>query len=251
MVSIKSKREIELMKIAGQINYETHQEIKKHIKPGITTKELNDIADAFIRSKGGIPTCLNYEGYPASICTSVNESVVHEIPSNKKLKEGDIISIDMCVTYKGYVSDSAWTHPVGKIDEDKAYLIEHTKKALYEGLKEVKAGARLYNISAKIEEYAKSHNLGVVKELVGHGVGSNMHEEPDVPNYGKYGTGMVLKKGMTIAVEPMLTLGTPKIYLLDDDWTIITQDNKPAAHFEHTILVTDDGYEILTGLKNL
>ena len=251
MVSIKSEREIELMRIAGNINYECHKLIQKSIKPGITTKELDKIAETFIRSKGGIPTCLNYEGYPASICTSVNESVVHEIPSNKKLKEGDIISIDMCVTYKGYVSDSAWTHPVGKINNDKAYLIEHTKKALYEGLKEVKAGARLYNLSSKIEEYAKAHKLGVVKDLVGHGVGSSMHEEPDVPNFGKYGTGMVLKKGMTIAVEPMLTLGTEKVYLLDDDWTIITRDYKPAAHFEHTILVTDDGYEILTGGENL
>ncbi len=247
MISIKSDREIELMKIAGKINYETHQLIKENIRPGITTKELNDIADKFIRSKGGIPSFLNYEGYPASICTSINNEVVHGIPSNRKLKNGDIISIDIGVIYKGYHSDSAWTHPVGTISKDKEFLLEHTKKALYEGIKEVKAGARLYNIGAKIEEYALKHHLGVVKELVGHGVGQNLHEDPDVPNYGKYDTGIVLKKGMTIAIEPMLNLGTEKIYLLDDDWTIITRDNKPSAHFEHTVLVTDDGYEILTG----
>ena len=247
MISIKSDREIELMKIAGKINYETHQLIKENIRPGITTKELNDIADKFIRSKGGIPSFLNYEGYPASICTSINNEVVHGIPSNRKLKNGDIISIDIGVIYKCYHSDSAWTHPVGTISKDKEFLLEHTKKALYEGIKEVKAGARLYNIGAKIEEYALKHHLGVVKELVGHGVGQNLHEDPDVPNYGKYDTGIVLKKGMTIAIEPMLNLGTEKIYLLDDDWTIITRDNKPSAHFEHTVLVTDDGYEILTG----
>ena len=236
MISIKSDREIELMKIAGKINYETHQLIKENIRPGITTRELNDIADKFIRSKGGIPSFLNYEGYPASICTSINNEVVHGIPSNRKLKNGDIISIDIGVIYKGYHSDSAWTHPVGTISKDKEFLLEHTKKALYEGIKEVKA-----------EEYALKHHLGVVKELVGHGVGQNLHEDPDVPNYGKYDTGIVLKKGMTIAIEPMLNLGTEKIYLLDDDWTIITRDNKPSAHFEHTVLVTDDGYEILTG----
>lgn len=247
MISIKSDREIELMKIAGRINFETHQLLKKHIRPGVTTKELNDIAEKFIRSKNGTPSFLNYEGYPASICTSINEEVVHGIPSLRKLKNGDIISIDIGVIYKGYHSDSAWTYPVGSIDKQKAYLLEHTKNSLYEGLKEVKAGARLHNIGAKIEEYALKHNLGVVKELVGHGVGQHLHEDPDVPNYGKYDTGIVLKKGMTIAIEPMLTSGTEKIYLLEDDWTIITRDYKPSAHFEHTVLITEDGYEILTG----
>ncbi len=247
MISIKSEREIELMKIAGKINYDTHKLLASKIRPGITTKELNDIADDYIRSQGGIPSFKGYEGYPASICTSVNEEVVHGIPSNRKLKNGDIISIDIGVIYKGYHSDSAWTHPVGTISDKKAYLLEHTKKSLYEGIKEVKAGTRLHNIGAKIEEYALKHHLGVVKELVGHGVGQNLHEDPDVPNYGKYDTGLVLKAGMTIAIEPMLNLGTEKIYLLDDDWTIITRDNKPSAHFEHTVLVTEDGYEILTG----
>lgn len=247
MINIKSEHEIELMKASGKINYECHKLIKENIRPGVTTKELDKIAYDYITSQGAIPSCLNYEGFPASICTSINEEVVHGIPSNRKLQDGDIITIDLCVTYKGYVSDSAWTHPVGKIDEDKKYLLEHTKKALYEGLKEAKEGARLHNISSAIEQYATKHNLGVVKELVGHGVGQDMHEEPDVPNYGTYNTGVRLKKGMTIAVEPMLTFGTPNIYLLDDDWTIITRDDKPAAHFEHTIAITEDGYEILTG----
>ena len=247
MISIKSNREIELMKIAGKINYQTHALLKEYIKPGVSTKELNDIADKFIRSKDATPSFLNYEGYPASICTSINEEVVHGIPSKRKLKDGDIISIDIGVNYKGYHSDSAWTYPVGKISEKKRYLLAHTKNSLFEGLKEIKAGARLNNIGSSIEKYALKHKLGVVKELVGHGVGEHLHESPDVPNYGKYDTGIVLKKGMTLAIEPMLNLGTEKIYLLEDDWTIITRDYKPSAHFEHTVLVTEDGYEILTG----
>ncbi len=247
MISIKSNREIELMKIAGRINFETHQLLAKNIRPGITTQELNDIADAYIRSQGGIPSFLNYEGYPASICTSVNEEIVHGIPSKRKLKNGDIISIDIGVIYKGYHSDSAWTHPVGTISEKKQKLLDITKEALYRGIHEVKAGARLGDIGYAIESFALKNHLGVVRVLVGHGVGTNLHEDPDVPNYGQKNTGLVLKKGMTIAIEPMLNLGTEKVYMLDDDWTIVTGDNKPSAHFEHTVLVTDDGYEILTG----
>ena len=247
MISIKSNREIELMKIAGRINFETHQLLAKNIRPGITTQELNDIADAYIRSQGGIPSFLNYEGYPASICTSVNEEIVHGIPSKRKLKNGDIISIDIGACYKGYHSDSAWTHPVGTISEKKQKLLDITKEALYRGIHEVKAGARLGDIGYAIESFALKNHLGVVRVLVGHGVGTNLHEDPDVPNYGQKNTGLVLKKGMTIAIEPMLNLGTEKVYMLDDDWTIVTGDNKPSAHFEHTVLVTDDGYEILTG----
>ena len=247
MISIKSEKEIELMRIAGKINYQTHKLLESKIRPGITTKELDKIAYDYILANNGTPSFLNYEGYPASICTSINEEVVHGIPSNRKLKEGDIISIDIGVIYKGYHSDSAWTYPVGKISEEKQNLLKYTREALFKGIKEVKAGARLHNIGAKVEQYALKHNLGVVKELVGHGVGTNLHEDPNVPNYGKYDTGLVLKEGMTIAIEPMLNLGTEKIFLLDDDWTIITQDNKPSAHFEHTVLVTKDGYEILTG----
>lgn len=247
MITIKSDYELSLMRIASKIVYDTHKYVKPFIKPGITTKELNDLAHDYIISKDAYPSCLGYEGYPASICISVNEEVVHGIPSNRRLMNGDIVTLDICVCYKGYHGDSAWTYPVGEISKEKEYLLTHTEKALYEGLSKVRSGVCLGDVSNAIEEYATSHKLGVVRELVGHGIGASLHEDPEVPNYGKKGTGIILKKGMTIAVEPMLNLGTRKVYLLDDDWTIVTGDSKPSAHFEHTIVVTDDGYEILTG----
>lgn len=243
---IKSNEEIELLRIAGQIVGDTHNYLKQFIKPGITTKELDKLAYDYIISRDATPSFLNYEGYPASICTSVNEEVVHGIPSNRVLQEGDIISIDIGACYKGYHGDSAWSYPVGNISEEKKYLLEHTEKSLYEGLSVIKPGMKIGDIGYAIEQYALKHKLGVVKELVGHGVGKHLHESPDVPNYGKKNTGMTLRKGMVIAVEPMLNLGTADIYILDDDWTIITADDKPSAHFEHTIVVTKDGYEILT-----
>lgn len=246
MINIKTPREIELMKIAGSIVGDTHKFLIPYIKPGITTKELDKLAYNFIISKGATPSFKGYGGYPASICTSVNEEVVHGIPGNRKLKEGDIISIDIGACYKGYHGDSAWTYKVGKVSKEKEYLMKHTEASLFEGLSQIKSGARIGDIGYAIEKYALEHKLGVVKELVGHGVGSNLHEMPDVPNYGKANTGQVLKEGMVIAVEPMLNLGTADIYILDDDWTIITADNKPSAHFEHTVVVTKDGYEILT-----
>ena len=250
MISIKSEREISLMKKAGNIVYRTHKHLEPYIKPGITTKELDKLAYDFIISQDATPSFLNYEGYPASICTSINEEVVHGIPSNRKLKDGDIIGIDIGACYKGYHGDSAWSYIVGSVSREKAYLLEHTEKALYEGLKQVKPGNRIGDISNAIEQYANEHKLGVVRELIGHGVGNHLHEQPDVPNFGKKGTGPILKEGMTIAIEPMLNLGTRKIYLLEDDWTIITQDGKPSAHFEHTVVVTKDGYKILTGDDN-
>ncbi len=246
MINIKSPREIELLRIAGKIVGDTHNYLKPYIKPGITTKELDTLAYNFIISNNATPSFLNYDGFPATICTSVNEEVVHGIPSDYKLKNGDIISIDIGACYKGYHGDSAWTYAVGDISNKKAYLMEHTEKALMEGLKAVRAGNRIGDIGYAINEYAVKHNLGVVKELVGHGVGTNVHEEPDVPNYGRKNTGPILKEGMVIAIEPMLNLGTPNIYILEDDWTIITADNKPSAHYEHTIAVLKDGYEILT-----
>ena len=250
MISIKSEREISLMRKAGNIVYKTHKYLEQYIKPGITTKELDKLAYDFITKEDATPSFLNYEGYPASICTSINEEVVHGIPSNRKLKEGDIIGIDIGACYQGYHGDSAWSYQVGSVSREKAYLLEHTKKALFEGLKQVKPGNRIGDISNAIETYAKEHNLGVVRELVGHGVGNKLHEKPDVPNFGAPGTGPILKEGMTIAIEPMLNLGTREIYLLDDDWTIITQDGLPSAHFEHTVVVTKDGLEILTGDDN-
>lgn len=243
---IKSSEEIELLRIAGQIVGDTHNYLKQFIKPGITTKELDKLAYDYIISRDATPSFLNYEGYPASICTSVNEEVVHGIPSDRVLQEGDIISIDIGACYKGYHGDSAWSYPVGNISEEKKYLLEHTEKSLYEGLNVIKPGMKIGDIGYAVEQYALKHKLGVVKELVGHGVGKHLHESPDVPNYGKKNTGMTLRKGMVIAVEPMLNLGTADIYILDDDWTIITADDKPSAHFEHTIVVTKDGYEILT-----
>lgn len=243
---IKSYEEIELMRIAGKIVGDTHNYLKDFIKPGITTKELDKLAYDFILSQGASPSFLNYDGFPASICTSVNEEVVHGIPSDRVLQDGDIISIDIGACYKGYHGDSAWTYPVGTIDDDKKYLLEHTEEALFEGLSAIKPGNRIGDVSYAIEQSALKHKLGVVKELVGHGVGKHLHETPDVPNYGNKNKGMILRSGMTIAVEPMLNLKTANIYLLDDDWTIVTADNSPSAHFEHTVVVTKDGYEILT-----
>ncbi len=246
MITIKNEREIELMRHAGYLVSLTHKYLKPFIKEGITTKELDKLAYDFIIKNDGVPTCLGYEGFPSTLCTSVNDEVVHGIPSDRKLKNGDIITIDMVIGYKGYQGDAAWTYVVGEVSDDKKYLMEHTEKALYEGIKQVKPGNRIGDISAAIEEYATKHNLGIVKELCGHGIGTDMHEDPNVPNYGKKATGPRLKEGMVIAIEPMLNLGTADIYQLDDGWTIKTDDGKSSAHFEHTVLVTKDGYEILT-----
>ena len=247
MITIKSDREIELLRIAGNIVYETHQYLKKYIKPGITTLELDKLADKFIRSKNATPSFKGYDGFPGSICTSVNQEVVHGIPGTYKLKDGDIISIDIGACYKGYHGDSAWSYEVGKVSTEKRKLLVDTEKALFKGLEQVKPGNRIGDISFAIESYAKECNLGVVKELVGHGVGTSIHEDPDVPNYGEKNTGPKLKKGMVLAIEPMLNLGSPDIVILDDNWTIETRDYSPSAHFEHTVVVTSDGYEILTG----
>ena len=246
MITIKSKEEIELMRKAGYLVSLTHQYLKPFIKAGITTKELDTLAERFIKEHDGIPTCKGYEGYPATLCVSVNDEVVHGIPGKRKLKNGDIVSIDMVIGYHGYQGDAAWTYAVGDISEEKKYLMEHTEKALYEGIKQVKPGNHIGDISHAVETYATKYHLGVVKELVGHGIGTEMHEDPDVPNYGKAGTGPKLKPGMVICIEPMLNLGSAAVGILDDDWTIVTEDGNPSAHYEHTILVTEDGYEILT-----
>lgn len=246
MISIKGEKEIELMRYAGHLVSLTHQYLKQFIKQGVTTLELDKLAHDFIIKNGGVPSCLGYEGYPATLCTSVNDTVVHGIPNNYKLKNGDIITIDMVIGYKGYQGDAAWTYAVGKISDDKKYLMEHTEKALYEGIKMVKPGNRIGDISAAVQSYANKYKLGIVRELCGHGIGTDMHEDPDVPNFGKEKTGPLLKEGMVICIEPMLNLGTRNIYMLDDGWTIKTDDGKPSAHYEHTILVTKDGYEILT-----
>lgn len=250
MISIKSEREIKLMREAGILNYLAHEEIKKHIKVGVTTKELDKVAYNFISSHNAIPSCLNYEGFPASICVSINDEVVHGIPSMRKLANGDIVSIDFTVRLNGYESDSARTYIVGDVPDEVRALVENTEKALYEGIKQVKPGARIGDISNAIETFAHDHGLSVVEDLVGHGIGSNMHEDPDVPNFGEKGKGPVLKEGMVIAIEPMLNLGTKDVCIDEDDgWTIFTDDGLPSAHFEHTVAVTKDGYKILTGEK--
>lgn len=246
MISIKSEREIELMKFAGHINYLCHKEVAKNIRKGVTTKTLNDIAHKFIVDNNCTPSFLNYEGYPASICVSVNDEVVHGIPGNRKLKDGDVVSIDIGVEYKGYHSDSANTYIVGKASKEVIDLVENTQKSLYKGLSVIKDGVKISDIGLQIEKFANENNLGVVLELVGHGVGTSIHEDPDVPNYYT-NSNIKLKSGMVIAVEPMLNLGTHEIYMEDDGWTIKTDDGLPSAHFEHTVLVTKDGYVILTG----
>lgn len=251
MITIKSKREIELLRIAGNVVYQTHQYLKPFIEEGITTEELDRLGEEFIRSKGCTPSFKGYEGFPSALCISINDEIVHGFPSKRKLKNGDIVTLDIGACYKGYHGDSGWTYKVGDISEDKEYVMKHTEKALFVGLDQIKDGARVGDIGEAIEEYAKEHNLGVVKELCGHGVGTDVHEDPEVPNYGKKGTGPKLKEGMVIAVEPMLTYGSPDVYLDDNDWTVKSLDGSVSGHYEHTVVVTKDGYEILTGvMKN-
>ena len=246
MISIKSEREIELMKIAGRIVSETHKYLQDFIKPGITTREIDDLALNFIESQGGRAACKGYEGFPGAICISVNDEVVHGIRSDRKLKEGDIVTLDIVVEYKGYHGDSAWTYPVGKISKEDQYLLEHTEASLYEGIKQVKVGAKIGDVSNAVYEYATKHKLGVVRELTGHGIGRDMHEAPDVPNYGNKNTGITLKEGMAIAIEPMLNYGKRHVAILEDGWTIVTRDGSNSAHFEHTVILTKDGVVITT-----
>ena len=247
MIPIKSEEEINKMRKAGHLNYLTREYIKTIITPGITTGEIDKTCEEYILSIGGTPGFKGYGGFPGAICISVNEEVVHGIPGSRVLKNGDIVSIDVGVMYDGYHSDAAETIAVGDISKEKEHLLHHTEAALRIGIKEVKPGAKIGNLSARIQSYAERHGLGVIRELVGHGVGTDLHEEPDVPNYGKYNTGEVLKEGMVIAIEPMLTSGKRFVRELSNGWTIVTKDGSPSAHFEHTVLVTKDGYEVLTG----
>ncbi|NLC95552.1 MAG: type I methionyl aminopeptidase, partial [Bacilli bacterium] len=233
---------------AGRIVALTHQELKKHIKPGITTLELDQIAEDFIRSQGAIPSFKGYNGFPGSICASVNEELVHGIPGPRVLKDGDIISIDIGAMYNGYHGDSAWTYPVGKISDAAQHLLTVTEQALYEGLAQAKPGNRLSDISHAIQTYVEKHGYSVVREYVGHGIGQNLHEDPPVPNYGLPNRGPLLKKGMTLAIEPMVNQGKRDVRVLSNNWTVVTMDNSLCAHFEHTIVITDNGFEILTQL---
>lgn len=250
MITYKSEREIELMKQAGHIAMLAHEAIRKAIKPGVSTKELDKIAYDVIIQNGATPSFLNYGGYPASICASINEVVIHGIPSEKIiLKDGDIISIDIGAIYKGYHGDCARTWACGNVSSDRLKLIEVTEQSFFEGLKYARPGNRLSDISHAIEMYARQYNYGVVRDFTGHGIGTKLHEDPAVPNYGAPGSGPVLRKGMTLAIEPMINMGTHRVKILADGWTTITQDRKASAHYENSIVITDNGYEILTKIK--
>ncbi len=248
MIVIKSKKEIELMREAGKIVAETHELLKEAITPGISTLELDKIAEENIRKYNAIPSFKGYGGFPGSICASINEQVVHGIPGNQIVKEGDIISIDIGAYYKGYHADAAKTHGVGIISEEDRKLIEVTKESFYEGIKFAKLGYRLSDISHSIQAHVEKHGFSVVRDLVGHGVGTELHEDPQVPNYGPPGKGPRLREGMVIAIEPMINIGSYYVKTLSDGWTIVTIDGKKSAHYEHTIAITEDEPLILTKL---
>lgn len=248
MIKKKSREEIKLMKSAGHIVALVHDEMKRVVRAGISTYELDKIAHDIIRDNRAIPTFLGYNGFPATICASINEQVVHGIPSKDViLKEGDIISIDVGATYHGLVGDSAWTYPVGEIKPEVKKLLEVCEASLFAGLNTIKNGVKLDDMSGAIEDVVNANHMGIVRQYGGHGVGRSMHEDPFIFNY-RSGSNVILKSGMTIAVEPMVNLGGDDVYVLDDDWTVVTRDAMPSAHFEHTVVVTDDGYEILTKL---
>lgn len=234
------------MRESGKILSECRKELEKHLKPGISTGQLDKIAYNFIIKAGGEPAFLDYEGFTGTICASVNEEVVHGIPGSRVLKDGDIIAIDLGVKYKGYYSDSAWTYPIGNVSEDVLKLMKVTEESLYAGIKAAKAGNRVGDISHAIEEYIKPYGYGIVEEFTGHGIGRNLHEGPYVPNYGQPHEGALLRPGMTICIEPMVNLGTKRVKILKDGWTTITQDKKPSAHYELMIAITEGDAEILT-----
>ncbi len=245
-IPIKSDAEISLMKASGAILIEAHELVAKYVEVGITTGELDAIAEKFIRSQGATPSFKGYHGYPGSACISINEEVVHGIPGKRKLKQGDIVSVDLGVYYKGYHSDAARTYAVGDVSPEALKLIEVTQQCFFEGLKYAKEGNHLGQISVAIQQYAESFGYGVVRDLVGHGIGKELHEEPQVPNYKTPGRGPKLQKGMVLAIEPMINLGTWQVKALDDNWTFVTRDGLPSAHYENTVVITDDIPEILT-----
>ncbi len=248
MIICKTEHEISLMRAAGKIVAETHQLLAKAIKPGITTHELDQLAEAYIKKQNAFPSFLGYGGFPASICASVNEELVHGIPSERVLKEGDIISIDIGAEYMGFHADSAWTYPVGEISENAKELLRVTEESLYKGLAEAMPDNRLSDISHAIGEYIVQNNYSVVREYVGHGIGEKLHEDPHIPNYGPPHRGPRLKVGMALAIEPMVIEGERYVRVLDDDWTVVSLDKSLCAHYEHTIVITNNGYEIMTKL---
>ena len=249
MIEIKSEREIQLIKEASHIVALCLETLKTKVKPGMTTMELNDICEKIILENGGLPACKGYEGFPNAVCASVNEVVIHGIPSKKQvLKKGDVVTIDIVASYKGYHGDSAYTYIVGEVSKDVEKLLKVTQEALYEGISKVKEGAHLGDVSAAIGDYIKPYGYGILESYTGHGIGRGMHEEPAIFNFGTPGEGPVLKEGMVLCIEPMVCMGTNKVRVLKDGWSVQAVDKKPSAHFEHTVVVRKDGCEILTTL---
>lgn len=248
MIIIKNEKEIELIRESCRLLSIVHKELEQYVKPGISTKDIDIMGDQLIRKLGGIPNFLHYNGYPASICVSVNDEVVHGIPNKHRiLKEGDIVSLDAGMIYKGYHSDAARTHGVGTISPEAQKLIDVTRESFFEGIKQAVAGNHLHDISNAIAGYVKPHGYGIVRDLVGHGVGTKLHEDPQIPNFAQIKRGPLLRPGMTLAIEPMINMGRADVEWLDDDWTVVTADGSLSAHYENTILITEDGEpEILT-----
>jgi methionyl aminopeptidase len=251
VIYYKSEEEISLIRESAEILSKAHGEVAKYVKPGVDTNRLDTVAEEFIRDHGGEPSFKGYNGFPASLCISVNENVVHGFPSDRELESGDIISVDCGVFYKGFHSDCAYTYPIGNVDERVEALLRATKESLYKGIEQAVAGNRTGDIGYAVQNFVEEQGYSVVRELVGHGLGRNLHESPEVPNYGKRGRGTKLKKGMVIAIEPMINLGTKSIVQEADGWTIRTQDRMPSAHFEHTVVIGEGKTEVVTTHKYL
>ncbi len=248
-ITIKTEDEVKKMMRAGNIVALCHSKLKEYLRPGLTLLEIDEYVNSIIEENGAKSIIKGYGGFPGYNCISVNDCIVHGIADEQVLNEGDIVGIDISVILDGYVADSCWTYGIGMLSSEDAELLKHTEESLYKGLSQIKHGIKVGNISFAIEKHAKRHNLGIVKELAGHGIGTSLHEEPMVPNYGKKGRGELLKAGTTIAVEPMLNRGSAEIYLADDDWSVMTADKSNSAHFEHTVVVTKEGYEVITKLR--
>lgn len=245
-IPIKSDVEVAIMRQAADILVKTHELISRHINIGITTEELDRIAEEYIRSQGAVPSFKDYNGYPATICASINDEVVHGIPSKRKLQQGDILSVDIGVYFNGYHSDSARSYVIGEASPEIQRLLDVTKQSFYEGLKFAKVGYHLSDISQAIQQYVEANGFSVVRDLVGHGIGRDLHEDPQIPNYKTPGRGPKLQKGMVLAIEPMVNMGTWEVNVLSDDWTVVTRDGMPSAHYENTVVITDEEPEILT-----
>jgi methionyl aminopeptidase len=246
MIHVKSEREIELIREACRVVKATFDFVETKIKAGMTTKELDTLIERFIRSEGANPSCLGYCGYPASACISINEMVVHGIPDDRVIQDGDIVSVDIVADKNGYHGDACRTFKIGKVSAEVEQLVKVTEECFFKGIEGLRAGTPLYDIGYKVQKHAEAHGYGVIRAYTGHGIGKEMHEDPSVPNYGKLGTGMRLKAGTVLCVEPMIAMGTWKVKLLPDGWGAVTLDGKPAAHYENTLVVKNDGVEILT-----